>query len=326
MIGLARRCRSDGTALLFAACLSIGFASTTRARSLPVQLRHKPAFPLFGIVGLAGDHFLVWEGSGQMQIGTSAGEWTGVFRVPLSPVTDVVADAQGILVGGALDPGPSAALLVNQAGQELGRWRLGHQLSEVRVDAGARFATTWGGVVPLLAGGAVGAPRPFVGADASPHGSPPHVLRDELSVMVTCRHRDWSKATSAPGRCWKTGPAGWRIEGDFNDLIACGDWLVAIEGDRHMRLVGYSLASGTPAFRIDEPVMPAITCASPGVLLVGDRRLTMFRLPNPRPIWTAKPNRGRIILIAATEHAIAFSETATGGVVIVPRPTSSELR
>lgn len=93
-----------------------------------------------------------------------------------------------------------------------------------------------------------------------------------------------------------------------------------------MRLVGYSLASGTPAFRIDEPVMPAITCASPGVLLVGDRRLTMFRLPNPRPIWTAKPNRGRIILIAATEHAIAFSETATGGVVIVPRPTSSELR
>jgi hypothetical protein len=123
-------------------------------------------------------------------VGTSAGEWTGAFRVPLRQVDDVVADAQGILVGGFLDSGTSAVLLVNEAGQELGLWLLGHPFSAVRVEDGARFATTWDGVVSLLAGGVVGAPRPFLGADRSAHGVAPEVLRDEPSAMVTCRPRD----------------------------------------------------------------------------------------------------------------------------------------
>jgi hypothetical protein len=128
------------------------------------------------------------------------------------------------------------------------------------------------------------------------------------------------------GHCWKTGPAGWKIEGEFNKLIACGDWLVAIEVARKIRVAAYSLTSGQPALRIDEPVLPAITCVAPGVLPVGEPRLTMFELPNRRPIWTARPNRGRIIHVAATERAIALSEVTTRAVVIIPRPTSSEFR
>lgn len=325
MIGRALRWQGVRVALLFAVCLSIGPVSISRARSLKsAVVRHKPAFPPCGIVGFSGDHFLLWEDSGQMQIGTFAGEWKDVFRVPLHPVHDVVADAQGILLGGSLAPGSFAALLVNQAGQEVGRWLLGDDVFAVRVEAGVRFATTPGGIVPLLAGGVVGPPRPYVGADLSRHGDPPDVLRVEPSAMVTCRLRDVSMEHNAPGRCRKANAVGWWIEGPFNKVIACGDWLVSIEVTRTMSVAAYSLTSKKRAFHIDEPMLPAITCAAPGILLVGERRLSMFRLPDTRPIWTAKPNRGRIGLIAATEHAIAFSEDVTGEVVVIPRPTSAE--
>ncbi len=178
----------------------------------------------------------------------------------------------------------------------------------------------------MLARGVVGAPRPFVGADPSPYGAPPEVLRDEPSALVTCRLRNLSKEFAAPGRCWNTGASGWKIEGAFNEFIACGDWLVAIEVTRKMRVAAYSLTSGKLAFRIDEPVLPVITCAAPGILLVGERRLTMFKLPNRQPIWTGKPNRGRINLLATTENAIAFNEVPTGAIVVIRRPTASELR
>jgi hypothetical protein len=172
----------------------------------------------------------------------------------------------------------------------------------------------------------VGAPRAFVGADPSPYGVPPEVMRDEPSAMVTCRSSNRSEEFSAFGHCWKTGAAGWKMEGDFHQLIACGDWVVVIEGKRAVRLVAYSLATGKAAMRIDEPVPPVITCADPGVLLVGERRLVMFELPHRRPIWTSKPNRGRITFMAATEHAIAFSDLTTEAIMIIPRPTSAELR
>jgi hypothetical protein len=199
VIGRASRWRREQVALLFVVCLSTALPSTSGAQSpKPFQRRHQPAFPLFGLVGLPGDHFLLWEGSGQMQIGTSAGEWTGVFRVPFRPVHSVVSDAQGILLGGALAPEVTGALLVNLAGQEIGRWLLADDVFAVRVEAGARFATTPSGVVPLLAGGVVGAPRPFVGADLSRFGDPPQVLRDEPSAMVTCRLPNWSMSMRSP--------------------------------------------------------------------------------------------------------------------------------
>jgi hypothetical protein len=133
-------------------------------------------------------------------------------------------------------------------------------------------------------------------------------------------------AYPARGHCWKTGAAGWKIEGDFNEMIACGDWVVVREvNQQHRRLVAYALTSGKPAFRIDSPVLPAFTCAAPGVLLVGERRLSMFKLPHQRPIWTAKPNRGPIIALAVTEHAVAFTDGGPG-IAVIPRPTASELQ
>lgn len=189
MIAPPPRWWSGRIVLLLAACLSIGLVPSSHAQPpKPVQALHRPPFPPFEIVGLAGDAFLVWGDAGRMQIRTSAGVWTGVFRVPFHQVDDVVADGQGILVGGFLDSRASAVLFLDQTGQERGRWLLAHPFYAFRVGDGARLAATWDGIVPLLPGGVVGALRPYRGAEI--HLPIPPNLPNLPSYCAT-NHRRW---------------------------------------------------------------------------------------------------------------------------------------
>jgi hypothetical protein len=262
-----------------------------------------------------------------MQVGTALGDWTPVFRAPVRPVSDVIADVQGILVAGSLDDRTSGVLLLDAAGREIARWKIPDLVFRLVASEHGRFATTRRGLVRLIAGGGLGPPLPyaeppipFAGVPlAGPGGAPPIVLRVDPGAMVLCHPRDLSMAHHAPGRCWKGGTSGWTREGDFARAIACGDWLVTVEGSHPARLAAYSLASGNPATRIDTTTDPPITCAAPGELIVGDSRLRLIALPEHKPTWSSTSLRAFVIDVAATETALAYRLAQSLEVVIVPR-------
>ncbi len=300
------------------------------AADAPV-LRHRVEAPLARIIGLEGDRFLLWSSTGEMQVGTVAGQWSPMFRTALHPVDDVAPDAQGILAAASVDVGLSGIVLLDAAGHEQARWTLKEQVFRALAGEHGRFATTRAGMVPLLVGGATGpvAPylepaTPFHTVPPGPLAAPPNVLRFDPTAnpatMIACRPRDFSMQHGAPGRCWKSGPAGWKIVGPFVTPIACDDWLVAFEQDHPARVVVYSMTSGKRALTIPTPVDPQISCIGPAELLVGDSRLSLFRLPERKPVWTSKPMPAPITELAATETAFAYRVRGSLDVIIMPRP------
>ncbi|HET6150231.1 MAG TPA: hypothetical protein VFH68_22010 [Polyangia bacterium] len=283
-------------------------------------VRHRPDFPVMGLVGLAGDRFIIWNGAGQMQVGSATGEWAKGFRLPISQIGDVVADGVDFLVDGSVREHVSAVLLVNVEGRELARWTMADLVYGLVVDARGRWASTRAGLIPLLEGGALGTPEPLTGSGPSPYGDPPKPIRADGGAMVTCRPRDLSMQHGAPGRCDRSGPREWHLRGDFFLPVACGDWLVAVEGARPWQLVVYSLATGKRAMKRPDPVDAVVACADPGDVLVGDRRLSLLRLPEGKPVWTARLAGAPITQLAVTENAVAYRADDSPDIVIIPRP------
>jgi hypothetical protein len=319
--------RVAGVGLILAAVA--GAATSASGTAVAVApLRHRAEFPLAGIVGLPGGRFLLWHSTGEMQVGTSTGDWTPVFRAAVRPVSDVIADAEGILVAGSLDDRTSGVVLLDTTGRELARWKVPDQVFQPVASERGRFATTRRGLVPLIEGGGLGPPlpyteppAPFAGPpSAGPSRAPPMVLRTDPGAMVLCRPRDLSMAHHAPGRCWKGGTGGWTRQGDFARAIACGDWLVTLEGSRPARLTAYSLVSGKPTTLVDTTATSPFACGAPGELIVGDARLRLIALPQPRPTWSSARQRAAVIDVAATQTALAYRLAGSLEVVIIPRP------
>lgn len=284
-------------------------------------VRHRAAFPVMGILGLTGDRFLLWHGGGRMQVGTPGGEWSEVFRVAVHGIVDVQPDRGGVLVAGGLDEKISAVLFVNHRGDELARWTIHAGIYDLVVDARGKWASTRAGLVPLLAGGVLGPPERLVGGGPAPLGDPPTLVMRQGTTTVVCRGQNISLEHHAPGRCDRNGDREWHFEGKFMlPPVACGDWLVAVEWTRPVRLVAYSMTTGKPEMQIPNSMGPAVACAGPGELFVGDRRLSLLRLPNRKPIWTAKVAAGPITQLALTENALAYQADDSADVVIIPRP------
>ncbi|MEP6652622.1 MAG: hypothetical protein ABJA82_04655 [Myxococcales bacterium] len=314
---------SSGLAVTF------GTRSANAAKDAKAQnsrlLRHRAEFVVVGIVALQGDRFLLWDDDGRMQTGTGAGEWSKTFQVAIHPVWDVKADGTGFLASGRLNGKGSVIVRATAEGQELTRWTVSSPVYSVVVDAIGRAASTAEGLVPLLEGGNLGKPIPWAppprDRPARPRPRVPAVVAREDSSMITCVMRDLSMLYGAPGRCQRVGGAEWHFEGDFGaPFVPCGDSLIVVEGSRPWKITVHSMRSGKRESQIRTSLQPVVACVNPGELLVANRRLSIVRLPNSKPIWTAGASGAAINDVALTETALAYSADDSPDVVIIPRP------
>jgi hypothetical protein len=289
---------------------------------MPPPSRHHPGFPVMGMVPLGGDQLLLWHGDGRAQLRSTAGEWTDVFRLPVHAIIDIQPDPEGFLVTGSLKPGRSVTLLLTARGEERARWEMTADTFALVVDTRGRHAVTRTGTVALLADGKLGTPEPPPGGDAPTGTTPPTVIRYG-DVTVVCRGADLSLEHSRSGRCERRGPAGWHYESNFlAPPLACGKWLMLLDGSLYRRVSVLSLATGKIEGRIATTIRPVYACAGPDELVLGDQRLALLSLPEGRPRWTLSPGgpgKGGVAALAVMESFIAYQVDGSPDVILFRR-------
>ena len=308
-------------ALVFELAVVAGATPVARATTPPPS-RHHPGFPVMGMVPLAGDRLLLWHGDGRAQLRAPSGEWTDVFRLPVHAIVDIQPDPEGFLVAGSEKPGHSMTVLLTARGEERARWEMIADTFSLVVDTRGRRAVTRAGTVALLADGKLGPPETPLGATARPGRMPPIIIT-RGNVTVVCWVADLSKEHWGPGRCERSDPGGWHFESNFlAPPLACGEWLVVLDGPWYRRLTVLSLVTGKIEGRINSIVRPVYACAGSVELVVGDRRLALLRLPTGKPLWTRSLGgsaKTEVTALAVMESFIAYQVDGSQDVVLFPR-------
>jgi hypothetical protein len=301
---------------------ALGFGALPSRSSTPPPTRHRPGFPILGMVPLVGDQLLLWNGDGRAQLRTTVGAWTEVFRLPVQAIQDVQPDGEGMLVVGSPKPGSTAVLLLAPHGEERGRWNLSDDVFRLIVDERGRRAVTRSGTVPLLAGGKLGSPEPSPGG-VVPAGRLPPIVLTRNGVTVTCQPADLSMEHRSRASCERKGPGGWRFESDFLDSpLVCSGWLLTLDGPRPWRVTVYSLASGKIGGRLSAPFRPAFACAGPNEILFGDKSLSLRTLPGGKSWWVHATAGKAVARVALLNSFLAYQIDGSADVFLLPRPSA----
>ena len=271
------------------------------------EVHFRPAFPAMGMVALEDDQLLLWHGDGRAQLRMTNGQSSEVFHLPVQAIMDIKPDGTGFLVTGSPTLGASVVLRMTARGEELDRWRMNeHEFRTLLVDSHGRRVVTRLGMLPLFPGGKLGPLEPFPNlAQGSSTRSPTILTQDEVQVIWFVP--DLSKEHQSNGSCERLGPNGWKFEVNFlAPPVMCGEWLVVLERFGNSGLTVRSLSSGAIRSRITHHSESAIAYGGSNRLVVGDRQLSLLKLPEGKTVWTRPISGTRITSLAIMKSFIAY--------------------
>jgi hypothetical protein len=324
---VAERDASRWIGLAVAAGLLIGVPATgaseiDRLRSRVVEVHR--SFPGVRLLALRDDQLLLWEVHGRTQLRRSDGTWTADFQLPVERILDVEVDGSGYLLAGVLPQDGPVVMSMAASGEQMTRWKIaGDGAYAVVSDPSGRWAVTRSGTVPLLPDGTTGEVDPYPEGHRFGHGKLPTVLKHNGATVI-CYASDHAR-----GSCERLGRSGWRFEGDFIEPpFSCGAWIITKNrspsgsGTRVTELAAWSLATGTVAAHTRHRVPPVTACAEPDVLVVGERRIRLVRLPNLESTWSGPVDAGSPVQdVAVTKSLFAYRPYESLDISLLPRPS-----
>jgi hypothetical protein len=304
--------------------LFLALASAASDASLavaqPPKVAPHPVSAQARLLALGGDRFLVWGPDGRAELREADGAWSKPLELPLTSVFQAVRDGDSFLIrGGNRTPSTGTFVVrLDAAGHEQRRWTVPDRSGPLTEGRDGPYVAGCNGAIPLRKDGALGPIERFPWDN--PFGCCFHpALLPVGDTTVVCRAADLSKQCNAPGSCERPGAGGWRFEGQFlQPPSVCGDWLVARDGNQ---VVLRSATTGKPVAKKSLTGPSAIACAAPDGLLIAEKRLTMFSLPQLRTVWSTPIAGPSVSDVAVSDHLIAFKTFASGkpAVYVVPR-------
>jgi hypothetical protein len=151
------------------------------------------------------------------------------------------------------------------------------------------------------------------------------VVLARAGATVVCVPASLAMARPALGRCQRAGQGGWSFEGDFLEPpLPCGGSIIvsSVATSIAHEIVARSFDSGKVQARVLSWLAPAIACADPDALLVGDRQLRLLRLPSLTTAWRQAVRGGSVRDVAIGKRFVAYRLDESLDVVVVPRPAS----
>jgi hypothetical protein len=317
-----RRLRCRRAVALLAGLLvgAAGNAGGAGGQPPSTAVERRATFARPEVLALAGGELLVWNSRGRAQLRRADGTWTVETGLPLASVRLVERDGGGFLAVGSAGTGNGQAVVQFDAdARELRRWTIADvPVFGVTSDRHGRRLAAPTGFIALHDDGTLGTPAPY------PQGAPKRVTRAPMVVVrdaatVMCWSADRSLLGHADAECRRLGERGWRVQGDFVEApVACGEWLVVRAGAAQASLDVYALSTGTRRGRASYGSIAPIACVGTDMLLVGERRLTLARLPMLDPAWTSDIERDasiRSVAVLPDRYALASGDT----IVLVER-------
>lgn len=250
---------------------------------------------------LPGGRVQIFKRSGSVRVAIR-GQATGPEqRLPITHISHVITIGDSTVIAGSVagqgaEPEESAlALRLNRQGQVEAQWRIypGATTSLIWEDDHL-FAISGTQLHELLPDGQTRLVR------AVPGGS--QILRLTPTQTILCRRGVEAESGGYRSTCWMEGGSGWNVQASWDSApLLCGDWLIERGASG---LVVRSNQSGQISGYRSVPGSARIACGRVGELLLAERKLIEFSLPE------LKPRRNRILPAKAVSLAYLAGEAA----------------